>query len=506
MALRGMVIGIGGLVALSLTSAGVYLVLPGHQGPPPEQIARSYFAAWSSGDLDRMKDLVADPPADFADQHRALSQALKVNAIVLEPQPLVREDHDHAHAEFTVHRTLEAGEWSYRSTLRIAKMHGRWKVAWTPGTLFPGLTAGATWRLADVPAPPTVTVDRNGKTLPGDTTARNYIPEGAGDGGSSATAIELIAPGRPQQVVKVFGQAVGGKLRTTLDTGIQAAADAAVRSAGKPAAIVAVRPSTGEVLAVADTLGGRGAFLGLYPPGSTFKVVTAAALITRGMTANAPAACPDTVVTGQRTIHNHDGLKLGDTTLGQAFAQSCNTTFAQLTVDRLSPDQVTAAAGVFGFNGHLAPGVDAYAGDCLAPRNAAEMAETAIGEGSRVQASPLAMALVAAAVEDGQWRPARLLPADRLPDVGAAHPVPQQVLDSLRPMMRSVVTGGTAAGAGLPDGVFGKTGTAEYDNAGHSHAWFIGYRGDLAFAVFVRDGESGPHVAAPLAARFLNGR
>jgi cell division protein FtsI/penicillin-binding protein 2 len=72
-------------------------------------------------------------------------------------------------------------------------------------------------------------------------------------------------------------------------------------------------------------------------------------------------------------------------------------------------------------------------------------------------------------------------------------------------MMRAVVTDGTAAGAGLPSGTAGKTGTAEYGD-GASHAWFIGYRGDLAFAVFVEAGGSGPKVAAPLAARFLRSR
>lgn len=510
MALRGAVVGIAGLVALSLTGAGAYLVSghPGSPGPTPEQVAQSYFAAWGAGDLTRMGGLVADPPADFGDQHFALSRALGVRMVRIDPKPVVREGTDHARADFTVTRTLSAGEWSYQSTLKLAKAHGDWKVSWSPATLFPGLTAGATWRLEQTPAP-SVTADHDGRALPADSTVRGYLPDlagGDGEGGSSASAIVLLLPGRPKQVVKVFGQAVAGKARTTLDGGIQAAADAAVRSVAKPAAIVAVRPSTGEVLAVADTLGSRDAFVGLYPPGSTFKVVTAATLVSGGMTASSAADCPDTVVTGQRTIRNHDGVKLGKTTLGQAFAQSCNTTFSQLAVDKLAPDRLREVAGLFGFNGHLAPGVPAYAGDCIAPQNSAEMAETAIGEGRRVQASPLAMALVAAAVADGQWRPARLLPAQQLPDVGPSHPIPGQLLDALRPMMRSVVTDGTAAAAGLPGGVYGKTGTAEYDNAGHAHAWFIGYQGDLAFSVFVRDGESGPHVAAPLAARFLSSR
>jgi cell division protein FtsI/penicillin-binding protein 2 len=72
--------------------------------------------------------------------------------------------------------------------------------------------------------------------------------------------------------------------------------------------------------------------------------------------------------------------------------------------------------------------------------------------------------------------------------------------------MASVVqSGGTAAGAGLPAGTYGKTGTAEFGtgNPPATHAWFIGFRGSVAFAVIVEGGGVGGRVAAPLAARFL---
>ena len=500
-----------GLLAIAALVGGVgaYLLLPGHKSTTPEQLAAAYFAAWQAGDLATMGTLVADPPADFADSHRALSQALGVQSVRLDPQPVQRLGADRARADFTVTRSLNQGEWSYRSVLLLAKRNGSWQVDWSPATLYPGLSAGATWKMAQIQPPAAVAADANGKTIPADSTAQAYLPElvsnyADGSGESSAWAIELAVPGQahPQQV-KVFGNAAGGRLKTTLDAHTQAAADAAVRGAGKPAAIVAVRPSTGEVLAVADTLGGRGAFLGLYPPGSTFKVVTAAALVAGGMSPGSAAACPLSVVTAQRTIHNHDGLMLGATTLGQAFAQSCNTTFAQLAVDRLGSGKLAAQASLFGFGTHISPGVEAYEGDFPAPQSGAELAEAGIGQG-RVQASPLSMALIAAAVGDGEWRPPRLLPGKAT--AGSPHPIPAALLAALRPMMRSVVTGGTAAAAGLPAGVAGKTGTAEYDSAGHAHAWFIGYQGDFAFAVFVQGGESGPHVAVPLAARFLNAR
>jgi cell division protein FtsI/penicillin-binding protein 2 len=81
-------------------------------------------------------------------------------------------------------------------------------------------------------------------------------------------------------------------------------------------------------------------------------------------------------------------------------------------------------------------------------------------------------------------------------------PLDEGVAAALRTMMRSVVTEGTAARAGLPPDTAGKTGTAEVEGA-PDHAWFIGYRGPLAFAVFVPNGGSGGAVAAPLAAKFL---
>jgi cell division protein FtsI/penicillin-binding protein 2 len=74
-------------------------------------------------------------------------------------------------------------------------------------------------------------------------------------------------------------------------------------------------------------------------------------------------------------------------------------------------------------------------------------------------------------------------------------------------MMEGVVTSGTAAGAGLPSGTIGKTGTAEFGggNPPATHAWFVGARGDVAFAVVVYGGGVGGAVAAPIAAKFLSG-
>jgi cell division protein FtsI/penicillin-binding protein 2 len=111
------------------------------------------------------------------------------------------------------------------------------------------------------------------------------------------------------------------------------------------------------------------------------------------------------------------------------------------------------------------------------------------------------MAAVAAAMANGTWRLPRIITTDaKISET----PLPGVVAADLRALMGLVVTQGTAAGAGLPSGVAGKTGTAEFGNKGQTHAWFVGFRGDLAFAVLVEGGGVGGQVAAPIAADFLN--
>ncbi|MEW2359646.1 penicillin-binding transpeptidase domain-containing protein [Spirillospora sp. NPDC029432] len=493
------------LLLLALAAGGAAAVTyPWRDRGTPERISRDYFTAWRGGALDRMAELVAAPPADFAAQHRALSQGLKVSSVALTPSPLVRDAGGRAHQDFKITRSL-AGQvtWSYRSTLVMGLVKDRWRVLWSPATLHPALTGFAVWTLAETRAAPATITDGKGRALSDSGPLQPYIAALAEDlsdseADTSGWAVEITEAGRTPRRLAVLGAAPSERIRTTLDRGVQAAAEKAV--AGRSAALVAVRPSSGQVLAVADGLGGLSAFLGSYPPGSTFKVVTAAALLADGMSAGSGAACPGSVVTAQRTIRNAQGLALGSASLRDALAASCNTTFAQLAVEKLGAGKLAGAAAAFGFGEPIAPGISATPASFPRPGGGAETAEAAIGQG-RVQASPLTMALVAAAVADGRWRPPRLVGAGlirgerprtrRVPGAGA-----------LREMMRAAVTDGTAERAGLPAGTAGKTGTAEVAG-GRPHAWFIGFRGDVAFAVFVEGGSSGAEVAAPLAAHFL---
>jgi hypothetical protein len=497
---------VGGSVVLALAAIAAWVALRSPADPgTPEIVAEKYFLAWGEGDFAAMRRLVDHPPSDFADQHRALSRSLHVEAVELTPARPVRAG-DTATVGFEATRTLAGvGDWRFHAVLRLVRRHGTWRVQWSPATLYPSLAEGGQLALTRLDAAPSSPVAADGKALPDGSGAQPYLadigerygdPDAEDDPG---WAIELDNPGSGPQRVKVFAAHTAKRVRTTLDRRLQAAADRAVGSA--PAALVAVRPSTGQVLAIADHLTGpKGAFLTLSAPGSTFKVVTGAAALEAGMSPGSRVACPGVTVAAQRTIHNEGDFSLGSVPLTRAFAESCNTTFARLGVEA-GGHRLADVASAFGFGAHFDPGVDAYSGDVPADAEGNALAEASIGQG-RVQATTLDMAVVAAAVADGTYRAPRLVSAGLLGRLPTRR-LPATVTAGLRAMMGDVVRYGTAAGARLPAGTHGKTGSAEYDDAGHTDAWFIGYRGDLAFAVLVEHGGEGGKVAAPIAARFL---
>jgi hypothetical protein len=505
--MRRVLVLVGGVVVLVLAAAASCVALRSPGGPTtPEEASAEYFGAWARGDLGGMRRLVDDPPADFADRHRAFSQALRVESVELLPGRPVRQGNT-ATVDYEVTRTLSgAGDWTFHAVLRLRRRGGTWRVRWSPATLYPSLADGGQLVLTQLDAPPSTPVAADGKALPDASSVQPYLadvgdrfgdPDSEDDPG---WAVELENPGRSAQRVKVFASKAAERVRTTLDRRLQEAADRAVGSA--PAALVAVRPSTGEILAVADRLAEpKGAFLGRNPPGSTFKVVTGAAVLRGGTSPGASVDCPAVTVAAQRTIHNDGDFALGSVSLARAFAESCNTTFARLGVSA-GGHRLADTASAFGFGSHFDPGVPAYSGDFPGTAEGNALAEASIGQG-KVQANTLDMAVVAAAVADGTYRSPRLV-AEHLIGHRPVKRLPAQVTGGLRAMMGDVVRYGTAAHAHLPAGTHGKTGTAEYDSAGHTHAWFIGYRGDVAFAVFVERGGEGSRVAAPLAARFLN--
>jgi cell division protein FtsI/penicillin-binding protein 2 len=296
----------------------------------------------------------------------------------------------------------------------------------------------------------------------------------------------------------------GRSLRTTLDLDAQRAAEAALAGGGRNAALVALQPSTGDVLAVANRPAGSSlnrAFTGLYPPGSTFKVVTTAALLRAGLDPGETVPCPRTTVVDGRSFRNFEGGAAGDVPFRTDFARSCNTAFVSLA-DRLEPEALTRTARDFGLGEPLELGLPAAESKVPPAEGATGRAAMMIGQ-DKIVATPLAMAGVAATVAEGRWRAPRLLRGDRR----RSGPAVEQA-GTLRTLMREVVERGTGTAlAGVPGRPAGKSGTAEYGGGDPppTHAWFIAYRGDVAVAVLVEGGRAGGEVAAPIAARFLAG-
>jgi cell division protein FtsI/penicillin-binding protein 2 len=324
--------------------------------------------------------------------------------------------------------------------------------------------------------------------------------------GTPTADVVIKASSKVVRRVKRFAGKAGQSVRLTVDPRMQQAAEAALTGVPMPAALVAMDVTNGQLRAVASKPDGgfNRALAGTYEPGSTFKVVTSAALLANGSTGATPAPCPATLQVFGRVFKNFEGEASGSLDLASAFKISCNNAFIGLA-DKLPEGALARAAAQFGFNAKSALPPPAAGGSYPTPKDRAELAASAIGQG-RVLVSPAHMASVAAAVAAGQWH-APVLTTVPKPKVPKVAPLDAGVAATLRTFMASVVqSGGTAAGAGLPPGTFGKTGTAEFGNANppQTHAWFIGFRGDLAVAVVVEGGGVGGRVAAPLAAQFLN--
>ncbi|MGV9832835.1 penicillin-binding transpeptidase domain-containing protein [Nocardia niigatensis] len=290
-------------------------------------------------------------------------------------------------------------------------------------------------------------------------------------------------------------------IRTTLDVGLQRAAEAALNPITTPAAIVAVQPSTGNVLAMAQNAAGDAqgpiGLTGLYPPGSTFKTVTVSAALQAGqVTPDTMVACPGKENIEGREIPNDNNFDLGQVPLHTAFAKSCNTTMGRLAV-QLAPDGLTNAAAQLGLGiDYVTPGLTTVTGKVPTADTPALRVEEGIGQG-KVTASPFGMALLAATLAQGAVQPPTIVQGqpgrpDRQPPA-----LPPGIADQVKSMMRETITGGTATELRDITGLLGKTGTAEYIDDKHAHGWFVGIDGDLAFAVFISDaGSSEPAVQA----------
>ncbi|MDF5757240.1 penicillin-binding transpeptidase domain-containing protein [Spongiactinospora sp. TRM90649] len=518
----------------------------------PDDVARAYLAAWRAGDLAAMRALVADPPADFTERHRYFDRDLRVTAISVQLGRLViKQGEESARIPFEGTRQVrDLGPWPFGGTVRLGVRNRQWKVIWGPETMHPALRDGGSLRLTSIRVPTAELLTSGGEQMPRDHAAEPYLAElGRRLGGAaSGWAIEAVRGGRARRLV-TYQPPPTREIRTTLSRPIQAAAARALDGVPQAAAIVAVRAGTGEVLAVADRLGredipppepargvapsagptgarspspsgtgtaprgddvptrdraltDRGAFEQASAPGGAFQVVTAAALLSAGMTPESKVSCPrDFTPAGTKAgpIANPGKVAHGTLSLAKAFELSCDTAFARQAVDRLDKGELAGQAAALGFGRRLASGVGGTCGS--PPRGERRLAYNAVGGGG-VKATPLCMALVAAAVESGTWHPPRLLTARAARALDKAGPresrVPKGVLGGLRSMLRA-----EAAAHRLVKGSAGHAGVTQTSPGDTPDAWFIGYHEDVAFAVLVKDGGPARKSALPIAARFL---
>ncbi|WP_082592958.1 penicillin-binding transpeptidase domain-containing protein [Phycicoccus sp. Soil803] len=324
--------------------------------------------------------------------------------------------------------------------------------------------------------------------------------------------VEVVSSTDPDNPLFSKDAVPGKDVSTTLSPTVQDAAERAIASTGDvPSALVAVDVKTGDVLASANSpaLGFDRAMTGHYPPGSAFKIATTYALLSSGkVTPDTSVTCPKTFVVDGRPYKNFEGESLGTPDFTTDFAHSCNTAFVQLST-KLGNGDLAKAAATLGLSGWAKTLGVANAFDASVPANngKTDKASAAIGQGRNVT-SPLALAVLAANVARGSTIAPALVTdpavdgADRTPK-----PLDAKVVGQLRTLMGEVVSSGTATVLrGTPGGtVRGKTGTAEFGtkNPPETHAWFVGYQGDVAFAVLVEKGASGGSVAAPVAKDFL---
>jgi hypothetical protein len=513
----------------------------------PQLTASSYVNAWNAGNYKEMGSVSLHVPSGgLGGPLEVVKTDLGVKAMTV-TLGKVTTTGGTAKAAFTVTDKLASGHvWTYTDQLALLKKDRHWWVNWNTSAIYPGLQPGQRFALSAVWPARAQIMSADGMVLSsqsaiassgslallvgyqGQATAKEAKalgkPYKKGDviglSGLEQTYQKRLA-GKPAQIVKIVGPghkvdstamrfaAIKGRpVITSINMSVQAAASEAVSTAktSKPIDMVAIQPSTGKILAVVERPGGFDRALeGIFPPGSTFKIVTASALVNGGLTSSSTVDCPAKVTIDGRTFHNDANEHLGSTSLLNAFAISCNTTFALLATEKLSGPILGAMAKNFGYNAKPELGIPATLGSFKTPNDPVDLAADAFGQGLDL-VNPLSQAGEAGAIDAGVWRPPVLVTSPSVHQQAKPHVISPAILTALRPMMRAVVTSGTAAGVGFGDGVYGKTGTAEFGTGPHpkSHGWFIGYRGDVAFAVLVEGGGFGADSAGPVANAFLH--
>ncbi|MBW3652736.1 MAG: hypothetical protein KY433_03905 [Actinobacteria bacterium] len=546
---------LGGVLVVAL------LTLTG--GPPAEKLAAERFAAgWARGDFAAMRaelteeDRRAMPARRFGEAYRAAAQTATATAVSHGTVGDLRD------GVISVPMTVTTRVFgTIRAPLRLtfAGEGDEQRVDWQPHLVFPGMAPGerlkrrtALPRRADILA-------RDGTPLARGEDRDSPIPDVAG------SIVGELGPPAPERLPRlrelgypsdatvgtsglerVFEARLAGTpgghlragervlartlprpakpVRSSIDPSVQRAAVAA--KGERLGGVAAVRPRTGEILALAGI-----AFSGLQPPGSTFKIVTLAGVLEAdlaGPNSKYPVQTKTTLEGVE--LENANGESCGGT-LRYSFAHSCNSVFAPLGA-RLGAARLVRTAEKFGFNREI--GIAGAATSTIPP--ASEIGDdlavgsSAIGQG-RVQATALQMAWVAATIAGRGKRPRLTLERGRTPH--RTQVIDADVARLVGQMMEAVVREGTGTSAQIAGvRVAGKTGTAELkdtsgpdcvpspdpavatqcppaqaDDPTDTDAWFAAYaparNPRVAVGVLLVQAGSGGETAAPVAREVL---
>ncbi|MEU6288871.1 penicillin-binding transpeptidase domain-containing protein [Streptomyces sp. NPDC046988] len=482
--------------------------------------AQGFLTAWQKGDTAGAAAATDDAEAaaallaGYAKDARIKDVTLTAGAPAGEKVP------------FSVKGTVAHGKTTaplaYDSALTVVRRagDGEPRVDWHAAVVHPELKDGDKLVTGEAGDPPVKALDRNGAEI---TTAKypslgsvlDGLREKYGDKAGGTPGIELrVVRGKESKAAKVadktlleLSKGTPGTLKTTLDPALQAVAEKQVDGKER-ASVVALRASTGEVLAVAN--GGHGfntAFQGSLAPGSTMKVVTASMLIEKNLASmDKKHPCPKYFTYGGWKFQNDDKFEIKDGTFKASFARSCNTAFISQAPKLKDDDLTRQAKEVFGLSmNNWSVGVSTFDGS-VPVQSDAQMGASLIGQGG-VRMNPLNMASVSATVKSGGFhQPYLVAPSvDGRALATASRTMSAGTLAQLRELMSYTAAYGTAAEAmaGVSGDVGAKTGSAEVDGQKQPNGWFTAYRGDVAAAGVVQQGGHGGETAGPLVAALL---
>ncbi|MEU2444998.1 penicillin-binding transpeptidase domain-containing protein [Streptomyces althioticus] len=482
--------------------------------------AGKFLTAWQSGQVAEAAAATDDPVAAKAALASYVKDA-RVRDLALTPGAPARDSVTFA-VKGTVSYEQTTKPLSYDSTLTVVRRagDGEPRVDWRPSVLHPELREGDRLVTGEAGTPPVKALDRDG----GELTTEKYpslgsvldgLREKYGEKAGGEAGVELrVVRGEASKKAELadttlleLSEGTPGTVKTTLSPSLQALAETEVAKR-KRASVVVVRPSTGEILAAANSSRGFNvAFQGSLAPGSTMKVVTSSMLIEKGLASiDKKHPCPKYFSYGGWKFQNLDKFQIKDGTFRASFAASCNTAFIS-QAPKLEDDDLTKhAQDYFGLGRNdWKVGVSTFDG-AVPVQSKAPMAASLIGQGG-VRMNPLNMASVSATVKAGVFHQPYLVSpeVDGRQLATAPRTLSADTLAQLRELMSYTATAGTAteAMAGVDGERGAKTGSAEVDGQKKPNGWFTAYRGDLAAAAVVQSAGHGGSTAGPIVASLL---